>query len=258
MTSEADGVLEFLLYVGQAKRTVRTGWVLRGVQRVESVADHMYRMAVMSLLLPNVAEESKTRCMKLSLVHDLAESVVGDLTDFDGVPKDEKHRRESEAMLSLTSSLPVDVGREILSLFNEYSDQKSNEANLVKDLDVFDMLLQAYEYEKLQRDEGFLEDFFASSASKVKSDIVRKWLDQLMQYRSLGRAHPLPADSNLNTILKHLLYDEQGAFLYNLPSVELRSKSDRLMVKLNDKDASLAEPTELSTDIVPSIQREDH
>ena len=229
MTSNTDGVLEFLLHVGQAKRTVRTGWVLRGVQRVESVADHMYRMAVMSLLLPQVSQESKTRCMKLSLVHDLAESVVGDLTVFDGVPKDEKHRRESEAMLSLTSFLPADVGREILSLFNEYSDQKSNEANLVKDLDVFDMLLQgtlrfdsssgvalneinrlAYEYEQLQGDERFLEDFFTSSANKVKSDVVRKWLDQLMQYRSSGHVRRLPADSNLNTILKHLLYDEQG------------------------------------------------
>ncbi len=139
-----DGLLEFLLYVGQAKRTFRTGWILHGVEKVESVADHMYRMAVMSLLLPTatVSEESKVRCMKLALVHDLAESVVGDLTEFDGIPKYEKHRRESEAMLYLTSLLPADVGREIFSLFNEYADQKTNEAKFVKDLDIFDMLLQ--------------------------------------------------------------------------------------------------------------------
>ena len=142
MNTDLDGLLEFLLYVGQAKRTFRTGWVLRGVEKVESVADHMYRMAVMSLLLPTISEESKVRCMKLALVHDLSESVVGDLTEFDGVPKSEKRRRETEAMLYLTSLLPADVGREIFSLFNEYADQKSNEAKLVKDLDIFDMLLQ--------------------------------------------------------------------------------------------------------------------
>ena len=142
MNTDLDGLLEFLLYVGQAKRTFRTGWVLHGVEKVESVADHMYRMAVMSLLLPRISEESKIRCMKLSLVHDLSESVVGDLTEFDGVPESEKHRREIEAMLYLTSLLPADVGREIFSLFNEYADQKTNEAKLVKDLDVFDMLLQ--------------------------------------------------------------------------------------------------------------------
>jgi putative hydrolases of HD superfamily len=142
MNSNVNGLLEFLLYVGQAKRTFRTGWVLRGVERVESIADHMYRMAIMSLLLPDSSDESRVRCMKLALVHDLAESVVGDLTTFDGTSKEEKHRQEREAMLHLTSLLPADVGREIFSLFNEYAEQTSNEAILVKDLDVFDMLLQ--------------------------------------------------------------------------------------------------------------------
>lgn len=137
MNTDLDGLLEFLLYVGQAKRTFRTDWV-----KVESVADHRYRMAVMSLLLPTISEESKVRCMKLALVHDLSESVVGDLTEFDGIPKTDKRRRETEAMLYLTSLLPADVGRDIFSLFNEYADQKTNEAKLVKDLDTFDMLLQ--------------------------------------------------------------------------------------------------------------------
>lgn len=138
MTTDLDGLLEFLLYVGQAKRAFRSA----AGEKVESIADHMYRMAVMSLLLPTIADEAKVRCMKLALVHDLAESVVGDLTEFDGVPKTDKRRRETEAMLYLTSLLPADVGREIFSLFNEYADQKTNEAKLVKDLDVFDMLLQ--------------------------------------------------------------------------------------------------------------------
>ncbi|CAF4969123.1 unnamed protein product, partial [Rotaria sp. Silwood1] len=38
MSCDVDGLLEFLLYVGQAKRTFRTGWILHGVEKVESVA----------------------------------------------------------------------------------------------------------------------------------------------------------------------------------------------------------------------------
>ena len=34
------------------------------------------------------------RCVKMSLVHDLAESIVGDLTPFCGVSKEEKRKRE--------------------------------------------------------------------------------------------------------------------------------------------------------------------
>ncbi|CAF1402271.1 unnamed protein product [Adineta steineri] len=260
MSCDMDGVLEFLLYVGQAKRTFRTGWVLHGVEKVESVADHMYRMAVMSLLLPTVAEESKVRCMKLALVHDLAESVVGDLTEFDGIPKSEKHRRESEAMLYLTSLLPADVGREIFSLFNEYADQKTNEATLVKDLDIFDMLLQAYEYEKLQCDNGFLEDFFKSSSDKIKTDIIQKWLKQLIECRSSGKQYQLPSDSNLNTMLKHVLYDEQGTFLYKFPSSELREKSNRFISNKTKDNNSLSttDTNELLTNLVKGIKHQHH
>ncbi|CAF1002677.1 unnamed protein product [Adineta ricciae] len=257
MNADLDGLLEFLLYVGQAKRTFRTGWVLHGVEKVESVADHMYRMAVMSLLLPTLSEESKVRCMKLALVHDLAESVVGDLTEFDGIPKTEKRRRETEAMLYLTSLLPADVGREIFSLFNEYADQKTSESKFVKDLDIFDMLLQAYEYEKLQSDGEFLEDFFTGSVHNIKTDIVKQWLKQLMDCRASGEQFQLPTDSNLNTMLKHILYDEQGTFLYNFPSSELRSKSNLCIStksKSDHSNSSSMDTTQLLANLVKSMK----
>ncbi|CAF1353576.1 unnamed protein product [Rotaria sordida] len=251
-----DDLLKFLLYVGQAKRTLRTGWVLRGVERVESIADHMYRMAVMSLLLPTISEQSKVRCMKLALVHDLAESVVGDLTEFDGIPKSEKHRRESESMLHLTRLLPVDVGTEIFSLFNEYVDQKTNEANLVKDLDIFDMLVQAYEYEKIQGENGFLEEFFQSSVSKVKTDIVKKWLEQLIQCRSSTKQFQLPSDSNLNTMLKYILYDNQGTYLYKLPVSDIREKVNDFISssKSQNDNSSSIDTIEHLTNLVKDVE----
>ena len=72
------------------------------------------------------------------------------------------------------------------------------------------MFLLAYEYEKLQCENGFLEDFFENSVNKIKTDIVQQWLQQLVECRSSGKQFQLPSDSNLNTILKHILYDNQG------------------------------------------------
>lgn len=34
------------------------------------------------------------RCIKLALVHDMAECIVGDIAPSDNVSKEEKHRRE--------------------------------------------------------------------------------------------------------------------------------------------------------------------
>lgn len=39
--------------------------------------------------------------MELALVHDMPECIVGDITPRCGIPIDEKHRREDEAMKQL-------------------------------------------------------------------------------------------------------------------------------------------------------------
>lgn len=76
-----------------SQRQKRTGWLKAGVPRVESVADHSYRAALLALVLPESGVD-RVRCMKMALVHDLAESIVGDITPSCGVSTDEKHRRE--------------------------------------------------------------------------------------------------------------------------------------------------------------------
>jgi putative hydrolase of HD superfamily len=47
--------------------------------------------------------------------------------------------------------------------FQEYEDGKTPEAKLVKDLDKFDMVLQAYEYEQREGKPRFLQAFFDST-----------------------------------------------------------------------------------------------
>lgn len=54
--------------------------------------------------------------MKLALVHDLAECIVGDLTPFCGVDPAEKHRQEDEAMKELTQMIGKS-GVEIYKLY---------------------------------------------------------------------------------------------------------------------------------------------
>ncbi len=75
-------------------------------------------------------------------------------------------------------------------------------------------LFSAYEYEKLQSEGEFLEDFFSGSAHNIQTDAVRQWLNQLVECRSSGKQFQLPSDSNLNTLLKHILYDDQGLHFY--------------------------------------------
>nr|XP_023506786.1 HD domain-containing protein 2 isoform X2 [Equus caballus] len=109
-------LLRFLRLVGQLKRVPRTGWVYRNVERPESVSDHMYRMAVMALVTKD-EHLNKDRCVRLALVHDMAECIVGDIAPADNIPKEEKHRREEEAMKQVTRLLPEDLRKELYELW---------------------------------------------------------------------------------------------------------------------------------------------
>ncbi|NWI16543.1 HDDC2 protein, partial [Crypturellus soui] len=147
------------------QRVQRTGWVRRKVERPESVSDHMYRMAVMALAAGD-ASLDKGRCVRLALVHDMAECIVGDIAPADNVPKEEKHRREEAAMQELTQLLSEDIRKEIYELWQEYENQSTAEAKFVKELDRCEMILQAFEYEELEKAPGRLQDFFDSTAGK--------------------------------------------------------------------------------------------
>ncbi|VDN96917.1 unnamed protein product [Rodentolepis nana] len=177
-------VVRFLLACGKIKRTVRTGWTRYGVNEPESVSDHMYRMALLSILLPSTEAFKPEKVMKMAIIHDLAECIVGDITPFCGVSKQEKHRREEEAITFICSSLPEDIGPELVSLWKEYDEQKTPESLVCKDLDKFEMILQAYEYELEANRPGWLEEFFKSTEGLFTYPCVREWVDALRKERS--------------------------------------------------------------------------
>ncbi|XP_048063465.1 HD domain-containing protein 2 isoform X1 [Megalobrama amblycephala] len=178
-----DNMLQFMKLVGQLKRVPRTGWVYRNIKQPESVSDHMYRMSMMALTIRDI-RVNKERCMKLALVHDLAECIVGDIAPADNVSKAEKHRREKEAMVHITGLLDDGLRKEIYSLWEEYENQSSPEAKLVKELDQLEMIIQAHEYEELEGKPGRLQEFFTSTEGRFHHPEVLGLVKSLNEERA--------------------------------------------------------------------------
>ncbi|KAK7275128.1 hypothetical protein RIF29_16235 [Crotalaria pallida] len=164
-SSSSSSVIDFLTLCHRLKTTKRKGWINHGIKGAESIADHMYRMAVMALIAGDVPGLNRERCIKIALVHDIAEAIVGDITPSDGVPKAEKSRREHAALNEMCEVLGGGMrAEEIKELWLEYENNSSLEANLVKDFDKVEMILQALEYET---EHGkVLDEFFLSTAGK--------------------------------------------------------------------------------------------
>ncbi|KAL6731036.1 hypothetical protein Aduo_001949 [Ancylostoma duodenale] len=143
-------VMKLLSVLDAVKHLKRKGWVLMKVPEPETVACHMYRMAVLAMSLEGQIEGlDVSRAVFMSLVHDLAEAIVGDITPHCGVSDEEKYERENQAIQEIASLVPVTVsGNQWVELWREYEAQNTLEAKVVKHLDKFDMIAQAYEYER--------------------------------------------------------------------------------------------------------------
>jgi len=185
MNSGGKDLLKFFMLVGDLKHIPRTGWVRKNVQNPERIAGHMYRMGVMSLFFNEADGVDRDKCMRMALIHDVAETIVGDITPNDPVTPQEKKDMESEAIRSLANLLEdANVGKEMVDLWQEYEDAQSPEAKVVKDLDKFDMILQAFEYEKEMDSPQRLEEFFSSTKGVFKTDKVKQWVADLNAQRT--------------------------------------------------------------------------
>uniref|UniRef100_A0A0C9R129 5'-deoxynucleotidase HDDC2 n=1 Tax=Amblyomma americanum TaxID=6943 RepID=A0A0C9R129_AMBAM len=185
MASSAVNALSYFMFIGKLKGIRRTGWVLRGVPDPERISGHMHRMSVMAMMLGNDPDAgvNKDKCIRMALVHDMGECIVGDITPTCGVSKEEKFRRESDAMDSLAKLVDKVSAEEFKSLWEEYEAQNSPESKVVKDLDMFDMILQAHEYEVEMQDPGRLQEFFDSTNGRFQHRIVKQWTEELYKLR---------------------------------------------------------------------------
>src|SRR5436190_24139473 len=138
-----------LIELQRLKRLERTGWTLRGLPNgSESVASHSFGVCVTALML---ADEVKARglevdcerVLRMALLHDWAETRVGDMprtaTEYFGATA--RKQAETSAFEDIVEgSSNEDSYRK---LHDDYEQRGSLEARLVKAADVIDLLIQA-------------------------------------------------------------------------------------------------------------------
>lgn len=183
--------IPFFHILERLKTTKREGWRRFGITSGESISDHMYRMSIITMLAPESLASTLNipHCTKMALVHDMAESLVGDITPVDNVPTAEKHRREAESMEFLTgtllgkSSRGYDQGQGLKEIWQEYEDSKTKEAIFVHDVDKMELLLQMMEYERRHKAQLDLGEF-AGVVRRIQLEEVKVWCAEILKERA--------------------------------------------------------------------------
>lgn len=170
--------------LGQIKDLPRSGWLCKKVENPETVADHSLGLALLVLLFtPDNLDRDK--CLRLAVVHDLAEAKIGDFTPFDDISREEKRRLEQRAQAEVVQEL---VQMELAELFKEYEENTTAEARFVHDLDRLEAVLQAKYYEDNNRAAENLLPEFIGYASKHLNDekgVAAKLINILKQSEGL-------------------------------------------------------------------------
>jgi len=188
---------KFLEYIGDLKHLDRSGWVMNKIDKPETVSGHMHRMSLIAMILDE--DELKqtygatfdlNKVIKMTLIHDMAECITGDYTPYDKIPKEKKQALEVEAIQYLTSYLPDKQANKLIELFDEYEERKSPESILTKEIDRFDLVLQAFQYEKQEYEKsGLVPDFeeffdFAFVLSEIRDKQLKELVSSIMKQRS--------------------------------------------------------------------------
>ncbi|MBF0500224.1 MAG: HD domain-containing protein [Candidatus Riflebacteria bacterium] len=175
------------------KKLRRTGWQLRGIRDCESLADHCFGTALLTLFLsPAVGGIDRDLAVRLALVHELGECRVGDIP----FPALAYLKGKSEAERAAVTDVVAPLGKakdEYIALFAEFEDGSSREARFVRAVDKLEMLITALEYEKA----GYraLGDFWTNESTFRVFDEFPELaqLGEQLRARHLELAGGLPA-----------------------------------------------------------------
>ena len=94
-------ISDFFFQIAGLKELPRSGWKIKvGLNDTESVAEHSYMMSVMAMVLSDLKSLDSEKVIKMSILHDWAESKIGDFMP-DEIGYDKKSELENYTMIEI-------------------------------------------------------------------------------------------------------------------------------------------------------------
>jgi putative hydrolase of HD superfamily len=172
---------KFFEKVLELKNIPRQGWKEKlGIDNPESVADHSYSTATISMILSDMKGLDSEKIIRMALLHDLAESIIGDITP-DHITKNEKITKENYAIKQILKNLPNGITESYFEIWNDYQKKLSKEAILLHEIDKLEMAFQAKFYQKKGISKEKLKTFLDTAKIEIKDKNLRDILSNIIE-----------------------------------------------------------------------------
>lgn len=153
MKEKLKNSMRFYMLATQLKYKIRSGWDKShwnvSKSRLESIAEHVYGTCILAL---SIDSEFKTnldinKVIKMLVLHELGEVIIGDITPFDDITPEEKMKKEHEAMREVIGDLVNH--EEYLSLLFKFDAKKTKESIFAHHCDKLEADIQAKVYQDM-------------------------------------------------------------------------------------------------------------
>jgi putative hydrolases of HD superfamily len=142
-------LVNYIFEINHLKKIKHNGWYLAGVDRPDSVAEHVMRAAQIGYLLAVMeGDADPERVASMVLFHDNPESRIGDNNKVTARYQDSKPA-EVDAFKDQVKDFDKKMKENLESYFMEFERRNSKEGVIAKDADWLEMAFQAKEYADL-------------------------------------------------------------------------------------------------------------
>ena len=170
-------IVDFFKTAINLKEIKRQGWIDKlSIKNPESVADHSYSMGIIGMVISDMENYNSEKILKMILLHDLAESKIGDYTPGE-IPVQKKNELENKAFSEIVDSLPDNIKMQYRTLWEDYQKCNSEEAKLVHQIDKLEMALQAKTYQN----EGYAKEKLIPFLESAEKEITHPKLKELFR-----------------------------------------------------------------------------
>lgn len=202
---KAKSVVDFYVLTNVLKNVVRTGWLNWHVNasRVESVAEHIYGVQMLALAMYSEYQYDIDikKVIYMLAVHELEETIIGDLTYLDISSSEKKILGHAEVEKILANLIN---GEEIKKLIWEFDEHKTKEALFAYHCDKLECDLQC----KLYDEAGYVDPYDQGDSADHNPDVMEKLKNGEITWSSSWMNHDRPKyedDENFMEVLDYAL-----------------------------------------------------
>ena len=169
-------IIKFLKTSYKLKDLRRSGWQRKTtIKNPESVAEHVYGTMILCYIISKIKGLDTYKMLIMGLIHDLAESKIGDRIPEDG----EKKILESKEFKKIIENLPNKIKIELNDIWDEINNKNSKESKIFNQIDKLEMGIQAKEYLYSGGSKKELQIFIDSTINNINDVTIKTIFNEL-------------------------------------------------------------------------------